>query len=281
MNYQFHCHILREIIYKEDTYWGVWEFTTDSELPHTTRVNNDYQDIKKGLKSTQIFQGRLNGNCTRLKRGQQFNVEAKVVASRSKNKDNDTIYHNYQIVKISPLMTTTNDKESFIKTICTKRQADSIIANCPNFIDLVIKNESVPKIKYIGTKSMEKIKKSVNSNFWINDILVWLTPLGITNKMIHKLADGNEDLQTLKMKIINNPYLLTRIKGLGFKRVDDLALKLNPYSRTMETRYDAFIKWFFKDIANQRGDTLISIEELNKGIEKYIPEFKDSKCLQE
>ena len=51
-----------------------------------------------------------------------------------------------------------------------------------------------------------------------------LKPLGVTYAMIKKLLTEEPNPVLLKQEIEKNPWILTKINGLGFKRVDDLAL---------------------------------------------------------
>ena len=267
--FNFRCHIIKKVFLNIENFYGIYRFTTKKELPHTIRLNKNYNDIKNEHDTTKVWQGTINGTCGELKINQQYEIEAKLTNSRK----GDQIYYNYTVQKISPLITNIEDKVKFIQAICTKRQAEEIIKSCPNFLDMVIDGQDIPKIKYIGEKSLSKIKRTIHDNYWLNDILVWLSPLGITNKMIHKLFEGEKNFKVLKQRITDNPYLLTKIRGLGFKKVDGLALKINPSIVTSQFRYDAFVMWFFTDIANSRGDTLITIDEFDKGKRKYIPEF--------
>lgn len=43
-----------------------------------------------------------------------------------------------------------------------------------------------------------------------------------------KLISLESQPELLKQKIFKNPYVITKVKGLGFKRADGVALKIRP-----------------------------------------------------
>lgn len=64
---------------------------------------------------------------------------------------------------------------------------------------------------------MEKVKEKIINNYLISDIIVMLKPLGITYTMIKKLLSDEPNPVLLKQEIEKNPWILTKINGLGLK----------------------------------------------------------------
>ena len=81
------------------------------------------------------------------------------------------------------------------------------------------------KIRGITKKKLEKIKEAYTVNYGYQDLVMLLSPFGISVNKIKKIVDkfGAEACE----KVSENPYVLFTIKGFGFKTVDDIATKTN------------------------------------------------------
>lgn len=158
--------------------------------------------------------------------GQEYDVEAELVFNKK--------YKSYQYkpyVVISKRPSTREEQEKFLHALLTNSQANALISAYPNIVNEIIEgtdNVDLQNVKGIGYATYERIKDMVLSNYVISDILSLLQPLGVSYKMIQKLLSGEPNPSLLKAQLLDNPYIMTRIRGLGFKRVDGLALKLNP-----------------------------------------------------
>ena len=73
-------------------------------------------------------------------------------------------------------------------------------------------------------------------------------------------------------KIKKNPYILTKINGFGFKRVDDIALKVNPSLRQSSERCVAAITYILEAEAYDNGNTWILYEDLLERTRELVPE---------
>ena len=107
-------------------------------------------------------------------------------------------------------------------------------------------------------KILNKVKEKIINNYLISDILMLLKPLGVTYTMIKKLLSDEPNPVLLKREIEKNPWVLTRVDNLGFKRVDDLALKLKPELIDSTQRLVSFIQYYFKDLGESKGHTWCS-----------------------
>ena len=79
----------------------------------------------------------------------------------------------------------------------------------------------------------------------------------------------------LKREIEKNPWVLTRVDNLGFKRVDDLALKLKPELIDSTQRLVSFIQYYFKDLGESKGHTWCSEKILRTAISNNVYECSD------
>ncbi len=222
--YEFEIIPQLERYYNEDSNWGVYTFITNDEIPEFTPcVLDPFSDIRETAKGSSIV-----GKMQRLTIGMKYKVSAKL--------EYNAKYKAYQY--IPEMITTTIPKTieqqtQFLKVLVTELQAKNILDVYPNVVDDVMNNREVDykKIKGVGEITWENIKEKILDNYVISDILSMLQPLGVTFSVIKKLISEEPNPALLKEKLLDNPYIMTKVHGLGFKKVDDLALKLNPNVR--------------------------------------------------
>jgi hypothetical protein len=265
--YEFLATITYSIYYNQQTNFGVYEFTTDEKLPYTNSYL--YKDKYKYL-------GCLNGNMQELYCETDYKVRAKLKYNIKYKK------YDYSVETIFNEQPKTFDQQrKFLEVLCTKRQSDILLEVYPNVVEDIMTGKyiDISKLKGIKDKTFEKIKDKILDNYIIQDILVLLRPLGITFNTIKKMLGIEDNPSLLKQKIIENPYILTSVHGLGFKKVDELALKLAPELRTSLQRLKAFLFYTFKEIASKEGHTWINKRDLigyvRKDLRECIDIYKD------
>ena len=111
----------------------------------------------------------------------------------------------------------------------TKKAAREILDKCGNRLDYIIENEprALLSIRGIGEKKLQNIIDTFIENKPLKELSEYLLPFGITvNKIrqIHEYYLKKESSAILEIK--KNPYILTRMDGVGFKRADDIALRM-------------------------------------------------------
>ncbi len=99
-----------------------------------------------------------------------------------------------------------------------------------------------------------------------------LKPIGVTYAMIKKLLSEEPNPVLLKQELEKNPYIMTKIDGIGFRKCDDLALKLKPELIDSTQRLVAFIQYYFKDLGESKGHTWCSEKILRAAISNNIYE---------
>ena len=245
--YEFSVRVTYCIYYNDKNYFGIYSFITEDEIPFT-KANREGR-----------FEGCLCGNFQKLELGIDYNVKAKLKYNSKYKK------YDYIVESISDEQPKTlEEQQKYLELLVTPLQAKNILSVYPNFIEMVMNGEeiNIDLLKGIGEITLEKIKDKIISNYVIQDILLLLRPLGVTFKMINTIIKYESNPVLLKQKILENPYLLTAIHGLGFKKVDALALKLNPSLEVSEFRTLAYIKYRLSEIANRDGDTYISLKDM-------------------
>lgn len=254
--------------YNEESAWGCYIFNTYDDIPQT----------KEGYNGVGI--GTLAGKMQMLSLGLEYEVTASLEYNKKYQRYN---YVPQTVISIKPK--TISQQARFLETIVTKRQAESILKEYPNVIEDVIdgKEIDVKKIKGIGEKTWESIKCRIEKNYVISDILTLLSPLGISIQSIQKLLNYENNPVLLKQKLKNNPYILTKINGIGFKKADEIALKITPNIKVSNYRVVAFVRWYLNSIANDSGDTWVYRKTLDNAVRDNINECYElyEKFMQE
>ena len=261
-----------ERYYSEDTHYGVYTFLTEDDIPKYT----DYKDqlfLDDKEKTTSRRMSLLCGNMQRLYVGSEYEVTATV--------EYNTKYKSWQYIpKIvtAVIPQTADQQKKFLESLLTQKQAEVLLKEYPNVVEDVINNRDnveIDKLYGIGKTTWESIRERIINNYIISDILILLQPLGVSFNMIKKLISEEPNPALLKEKLLDNPYIMTKIKGFGFKKVDTLALKLNPEIRLSSKRVYAFINYYLKDMGDSIGHTWVYEDNLESAVRDNISECLD------
>jgi exodeoxyribonuclease V alpha subunit len=261
--YEFTAKITYAIYYNQQTNFGVYEFICEEELPCT----NTYQ-----YKDKNLYIGCISGNMQELFYETEYKIKAKLKYNTKYKK------YDYNVENIICEQPKTIDQQrKFLEVLCSQKQADALLSVYPNIVEDVMTGKWIDtsKINGIGDKIFAKIKEKILDNYIIQDVLILLKPLGITFNTIKKMLGYESNPSLLKQKIIENPYILTSVHGLGFKKVDDLALKLAPDLRVSLQRVKAFLFYKLKEISNSEGHTWVTKRDLIGYIRKDLRECID------
>lgn len=257
---KFKCMPVNERYYNEDSTFGVFIFYTNDNIPKYDDVPEvPFKDNFVGNKMS-----TLAGSMQQLYIGSEYEVTATLEFNKK--------YKSYQYKPktIIPLAPKTESQQiAFLNSIINKNQAETLVKLYPNIVNDIINgcdNVDLFKTKGIKEKTYERIKQSVLDNYVIADVLTLLQPLGIQFGTIRRLLNDEPNPLLLKQKLIEDPYIMTKVKGFGFTTVDGLALKINPDLKLSEKRVYAFIKYFLNEMANSDGHTIIKLDNLRNAV---------------
>ncbi len=253
--------------YNEESGWGVYKFSTEDDIPYYVKCNIPFD--KEESKSDKKF-GTLAGKMQELNVGAEYKVTAIF--------KNDIKYGDQYVPKsVYALMPKSKESQiTFLKSLISERIAENLLKAYPNIVNDVangvIDTIDYSKVSGVREATWNKIKDKIVNNYVISDIINLLMPLGVTYTMIKKLLDHESNPALLKEKLKNNPWILTDINGLGFKRVDELALKLKPEKINSLERLIAYTRYFFTTMGEEDGHTWCDIEVFKSSVSSVIPE---------
>ncbi len=260
--------------YNEDSTWGVYGFATEDEIPHfttETKIDLPFEDRKAVNPNRKL--SSLAGKMQELVVGGEYMIKAKYKCDK-------TYGHQYVPISIYALIPQTKESQlMFLQSIISPWIAENLIEAYPNVVNDVangtLKEIDYDLVKGVRELTWNRIKEKIINNYLISDIITMLKPLGVTYAMIKKLLSDEPNPTLLKQQLEENPYIMTKIDGIGFKKCDDLALKLKPELINSTERLVAFIKYYFKNLGESKGHTWCSVKILKSAISNNVPECAD------
>lgn len=260
--------------YSEDTTWGVYGFSTEDDIPYftnETKIDLPFEDKKEVNPNRKL--SSLAGKMQELVVGGEYMIKAKYKCDK-------TYGHQYVPISVYALIPQTKESQlMFLQSIISPWIAENLIEAYPNVVNDVangtLKEIDYDLVKGVRELTWNRIKEKIINNYLISDIITMLKPLGVTYAMIKKLLSDEPNPTLLKQQLEENPYIMTKIDGIGFKKCDDLALKLKPELINSTERLVAFIKYYFKDLGESKGHTWCSVKILKSAISNNVPECAD------
>ena len=160
------------------------------------------------------------------------------------------------------------DKRLFLEQILTERQVESLYSTFEDPFEYV-EHENIEKLmeaKFIGEHTANRIIDKFKATMDLAPAYNFFKPLGVTPLLINKLCNVYGSAENAINKFKKNPYILADdIKGVGFLRADEIALKYN-VTPDDPFRIKSGIRYLFRDIANNDGSNWLKIEDFDNKI---------------
>lgn len=230
-------------------------------------------DLKENLENKAVtdYNKRITikGNMPDLRFDTEYRIYGKLVEDKRYGKQYD-IKSIAEVVQIDK--NDTDGKKKYLESLFTKGQVEAMYKALDDpFQVLLDKNATeLVKVKGCGINNANNWIDKFEKNYCYSKIFVELEDYGLTFNLVKKLYNiyGNPELVISKVK--ENPYTLTEIKGIGWKRADELALKsgLGLYSTE---RISSYICYYLEE-AGLNGRSYIPAQELMDAIIENIGE---------
>jgi len=129
--------------------------------------------------------------------------------------------------------------------------------------------ERLLEFKGIKEKRLKKIQASWKQFRSMRELGEFLSPYNVSATLLTTIATAMKDVTQPCSKIKENPYILTSISGIGFKRADELALKMgiNPED---EGRISSAMDYVLLDYCEAHGNSCIAKEVLFGGLDELL-----------
>ena len=129
--------------------------------------------------------------------------------------------------------------------------------------------EKLLEFKGIKEKRLKKIQSSWKQFRSMRELGEFLSPYNVSPVLLTTIATAMKDVNEPCSKIKENPYLLTSINGIGFKRADELALKMGIDSED-ENRISAAMDYMLLDYCEANGNSCIEKSLLFSGLDELL-----------
>lgn len=115
-------------------------------------------------------------------------------------------------------------------------------------------------IKQVTESKKKVIVETLKENYATEQVIIKLYSFGLTNKMVYRLYEvyGTE----AAIRIEDNPYtLIYDVDGFGFRKSDDLAMKLG-FDENDKLRLREAIRYTLNTVCYQQGYTFLTSKQL-------------------
>jgi len=266
--------VIKKIFHSPENSWGVAVISSETEIPFS-KIHYDYDIDTNETKASYTIS--IVGKMPTPEIGYIFVISGHHIYSTKYKQDQ------IEIETVSMFVPKTKeDMDSYLKSILTENQAETLLATYPNIVQDIVDgkdNVDLSLLKGFGQITYDKAKEKIIENFAISDIITLLIPLGVSFNKLKKLLDDEPNPQILKERLVRNPYKLTDIRGISFATADKIAVRLNPSLMESEERLKAFIQYTLEKIGDGDGHAYVEKEVLKSEVIASIPEcekFLDS-----
>jgi exodeoxyribonuclease V alpha subunit len=141
------------------------------------------------------------------------------------------------------------------------------------------KPQELLDFKGIKEKKLQTIVSSWQKFKHLRELGSFLAKFGVTSNLITKIYASLGEIDNLIEKIKANPYILINIKGIGFKRADEIAksLGIDPQS---EFRIMACLNYTLREFCDNNGNSSIDKFHLYKLLDDSL-RFHNEELLYE
>ena len=129
-------------------------------------------------------------------------------------------------------------------------------------IDILDKNPT----KLLEEKGIKEKKLTTIISSWqkfkhMRELGSYLSKYGVTSNLITKIFEVFGAVENMVEKIEENPYILTNIKGIGFKKADEIAQSIG-IDRKSQFRISACLNFILNEYCNSNGNSSIGKKKI-------------------
>ncbi|HIP20636.1 MAG TPA: ATPase, partial [Sulfurimonas sp.] len=129
--------------------------------------------------------------------------------------------------------------------------------------------ERLLEFKGIKEKRLKKIQTSWKQFRSMRRLGEFLSPFDVSPALLTTIATAMKDVDEPCTKIKDNPYILTHINSIGFKRADELALKMG-IDKDDEGRISSAMDYVLLNYCEAQGNSCIAKEVLFSGLDELL-----------
>ncbi|WP_310442028.1 AAA family ATPase [Sulfurimonas sp.] len=154
----------------------------------------------------------------------------------------------------------------------TKKLSAELIEHFGNEKLIEILDNDIEKLlefSGIKEKRLKKIQTSWKKFRSMREIGEFLSPYDVSPIFLTTIATAMRDVEEPCAKIKNNPYILTSINSVGFKRADELALKMG-VKKDDDNRISSAMDFVLLNYCEQQGNSCVAKEILFRELDELL-----------
>ena len=158
-----------------------------------------------------------------------------------------------------------------IKGFTKKLSAELIEHFGPEKLVEILDNDIEKLLEFSGIKEkrLKKIQNSWKQFRSMRRLGEFLSPFDVSPALLTTIATAMKDVDEPCAKIKDNPYILTNINSIGFKRADELALKMG-VDKENDGRVSSAMDYVLMNYCEAQGNSCISKEVLFGGLDELL-----------
>jgi len=145
----------------------------------------------------------------------------------------------------------------------------------------ILDNEPTKLLEFkgISEKKLIQIVTSWNKFKHLRELADFLGEYGVTKNLINKIYLELSHVDNLIQKIKDNPYILINIKGIAFKRADEIASSIG-ISKKSDFRIRAALSYTLKEYCDSNGNSSVSKEKLFELLNDKLNFFNENELYE-
>lgn len=130
-------------------------------------------------------------------------------------------------------------------------------------------DEIIEKTKGIGQATLDIVIKKINEKSELAKTYTLLADYGMTDTVIKKIYNKYEVYKVIKKIVETDIFRLTEIKGLGFKKIDEIYLKQEGSDKKDDNRIVSGLEYYILE-NQENGNTRIPQRKLIQGTQTLL-----------
>lgn len=257
----------RELFYNEESNFGIYGVKPSNSEDSKLVKLNQYGNIS------------VKGVMPQLEIGGEY----KVVLVEKEDKKYGLGYELQTVTQDIP--TSIDGQKEYLSVLLTPLQIMNIYDVYEGQDVITLMKEGTfdyEKVKGLGEVTYKQVRDKILGNIELQEALVELSKYGLNYNMVSKLVNKYGSAKLLIQKVEVNPYILTEVDGIGFKKCDELALKMG-IEKDSNFRIEACINFILSSEASNNGNCWVARRKIvNESLELLkieddkIEDFLDS-----
>ena len=168
-----------------------------------------------------------------------------------------------------------DDLITFMSAVTGPQLAVNLVNGIDNIIEVLDNGDinALMEVKGVGEKVAERLIDQYNQQSDIGPAIIFFAQYNIKDNSVRKIIKYFKDMDVAMKLVEENPYVISKVPGFGFKRADGAFLYKNQNDINASRdprRVVAYVDFLFEE-QMQLGNTWITPRQFIDSVMEYIP----------